>query len=243
MGLKLIDLLRWNSSVTLRGLDGEPIERDGKPVEVFLRVLGDHDLEEAYKASRAASARVRKAMRDKDSDDYLSGVSILEEADRDSCYNIIQAAASNDFASLATANVPRPDLPKLEEVALDPDAPTLEEQEKLDKMIEDTEDGYIKAVTAYRDSRMAELRSILEHMSDEELRARTIEDMGSIRALEAFIKELREQKTFRAAYMDGKFKERAFDSIAEFRSLSPFIKEQIEKAYASLELNPDDIKN
>ncbi len=65
MGLKIADLLKFRSEVTLTHPEtGEPILNpdNKKPVVVYLRLIGDDDVEATHKASRLASATYRRQL-------------------------------------------------------------------------------------------------------------------------------------------------------------------------------------
>lgn len=242
MGIKLIDLLRWSKEIELKKDDGTPVlDKHGESVKVWLRVIGDQDLEDSYRAARAASARRRATLRDKNSDDYLATLSIIEEANQEACTEIIVAAQRRDFNQQAFVNVVRPELPKLNEVAEDADAPTLEEQEKFDQLTEKLNTEYLTALDAYVDDREVALRSELLTKPIDELRDMTAKALADVQSLETFISELNIQKTYRATYSDRLFKEPAFENLHEFRQFK--LREQLMNEYGVLELAPDDVKN
>lgn len=243
MGLKLVDLLRWSKEITLKGVDGNPLLENDKPVKVFLRIIGDQDLDDAYKAARAASARRRASLRDKTSEDYLSSVSAFEDATTDDCVKLIVATRRRDFNNEAYANVVRPELPKIEEIAIDADAPTLEEQEKFDQMVIDINLEYAKALDSYVDEKTLELTSTLGAMPRVELMKETTEAAIDLQALQVFAQEIEIQKVWRAVYTDRTFRERAFENAEEYRQTAAIIKNELQAEYGLLELNPDDVKN
>ena len=65
---KLADLLRWKKEVTLRDKNGKKLET------VYLRVIGDNDMQEIYRSARITSADRRKNLRDPESEDYRDNV-------------------------------------------------------------------------------------------------------------------------------------------------------------------------
>lgn len=241
MGLKLVDLLRWSHEITLKKPDGQPITRDGKPVTVWQRIIGDQDLDDAYRAARAASARLRATLRNRDSDEFLSTLGIVSDAEPSQCVEIVVSASRRDNNSMAFANVERPDIPKIEEIAVDPDAPTLEEQEKFDALIDESNKEYLAALDSYVTEKETELKSELEQLPVEELREKTVQALIDVQALEIFIKELAAQKAYRGTYMDRVFREPAFDSITEFKQSK--VREQLIADYELLEVSPEEIKN
>jgi hypothetical protein len=245
MGLKIADLLKWRSQIVLKDHEGKIITDDkNQPVTVFLRIIGDDDLDASYKAGRIASARLRKALRDPSSDEYLERIDPIKvEEDRDSLIDIIKTSRGSNITSEARSAIDRPELPKIEEFAVDPDAPTLEEQEKLDAAIEESESGYLQAIGKYEADRMLVIEAELKDKSIEELRDIATEEASNIIALSEFLSEILDQKVWRGCYTDKARKERAFDSIQEWRSTDAAIREQLIEAYIKLEQDPDELKN
>jgi len=174
---------------------------------------------------------------------YRDEIELISEATVENCVDLIKAARANIFTAEAQSNVARSELPKIEEFATDPDAPSLEEQEKFDKAVRDIEDSYQKALEDYVKSRIETLESELKAMDLETLRTEAKLETSNIMALAVFMEEVQDQKTWRAIYSDKDFKEHEFKNIEEFRSTHGFIKDQLRLAYQELELNPDEVKN
>lgn len=245
MGLKISDLLKWRTDITLKDLEGKDIidPTTDQPVTLWLRIIGDEDLQETYKKARAASSLRRKSLLDKVSDDYFAAIDPIREGTREELVEIIKAARTSNLAQEAQVNVVRPDEVEIEAVAVDPDAPTLEEQEKLDAANQKQEDDYNKALGEYQLTRIAILDAELEAKTLEELRAMAEDDVITIVAQSAYIGELIDQKLWRAVYLDKTCRERAFDSVEDWRQTDQLIKDQLIERYLKLEQNPDEIKN
>lgn len=233
---KLADLLRYKKKVT--------IEIRGKKLGVrWVRVIGDTDLSEAYRKARIASAKKRKELRDLNSDFYKDELSLIEDTTAEDCIQVILAARENDFRAQAFANVERPNLPALDEVAVDADAPTLEEQEKLDEAIFKTEQDYEKSLEDYVQARITETRTTLESTTLETLRELTKEETINVLALTEFLQQVQDEKIWRAVFYDEECKEREFDSLEEFKDVNSQIKDILYQAYSELELGGEEIKN
>ena len=243
MGLKLADLLRYKKEVKLTN-QGEPILDDkGEPVVAYVRIIGDHDLQEAYKAARVASAKARKALRDKRTIDYREKIEVWDDSTKEECIQIIKAARHNDYLGEAMMAIERPELPTIEEFAKDPDVPSLEEQEKLDAAIEEVDREYKAKMEEYIQTKSTELDSILAKKKLEELRNEAKEFAADVRAMEVFMEELNEQKVYRSVFTDRVCREPAFEDIDEYKNTARPIKLQLMEAYKDLEANPEDIKN
>lgn len=241
---KLTNLLRWKKRVTLTDRTGEPLKDEkGNPVIVWVRIIGDEDQQEAYRMSRIKSYEVRMKLRDESTPDYKDTILPIQNAAKEVAIELVRASRGNNFTAEALANVERPELPTLAEIAIDPDAPTLEEQEKVDQAVLDTETKYQEAVQEYIKTRVAELEAELEAMSLEDIRKEAMVETANAMALSAFLTEVQDEKVWRAIYQDEACTKRAVDSVEEFRALHSTVKAQLINAYNDLELSPDEIKN
>lgn len=235
----LDDLLKYKDKVVLKH------PKTGKDLKaVWVRILGDEDLKEAFRYARIVSAEKRKGLRDKSSDVYRDEIeSILNESSREDQITLILASKENEFANNAPIVVPREDLPKIEEIAVEPDAPTLEEQERLDATEEEQTKKFQDAIEDYIKTKINEVKVSLEEMSDDTVRDLAAIEYTNVQALQAFLEELNDQKAFRGTYSDEACTERGFSSLEAFKNADSSIKTQLITAYNNLEINGDDLKN
>lgn len=241
---KLSSLLKWKKSVVLRDEKGLVIKDDqGNPIIVFMRVIGDKDLEESSSKARFASATKRAALAHEDSEEYVSNVALFNTATREQCLEMTIQGRSANWTAEAMSNVTVPDLPKLEEVARDPDAPTLEELEKFDKLIEETENSYQKSLEEYVQLQETTTRTELVDKTDEELRELAKQQVIIVLSIQAYLDTFIDEKTWRSVYQDDAYVIREFSGIGEFQNLNAHIKEQLREEYRKLESGFDGIKN
>jgi len=244
MGLKIVDLLRWKTSIVLKDeYDKILLDEKGNPVTIYMRVVGDQDLQDAFKLARVRSAEKRKTLRDETSLEYLDQVAPIKEASREDCVELIKTARTQTFQSEAYANVERPEAVKIEEIAVDPDAVSLEEQEQLDAANEKIDKEYEEAIKTYTETRIKETDVEFESVSIENVRSIAELEVSNITSLAIFLQEVLDYKIIMACYTDKALTQKAFDSVAEYRSSNTFIKTQISEAYMRLELGADEIKN
>ncbi len=243
MGLKIADLLRWRGSVELKDAEGKPILYEKKPVTVYVRVIGDQDLQNAYKVARVNSAEARKKLRDETSLEFKDQVEPIRDATKEDCVELILTAREQSFGSDAYANTERPDLVKIEEIATDPDSPTLEEQEKLDAENARVENEFQTALKEYIETKKKEIKAELETLDIEELRKQAELEVSNITSLGLFLQTVQDYKMVYACYNDKTYRERSFETIEEWRETPTVIKEQLLELYSKLELGSEDIKN
>ena len=114
MGLKIAELLRWKTSIQLKDADNQLILDDKKkPVTVYLRVVGDEDLQNAYKEARVHSAEKRRVLRDETSVEFKDQIEPIRDASREDCMELIKIARTQNFQAEANLGVTRPDDIKL----------------------------------------------------------------------------------------------------------------------------------
>lgn len=233
----LDDLLRYKDKVVLKNQKGKTIKT------AWVKVLGDEDVKEAFRASRLASAAHRALLRNKETDTYKDERAAIEEQTREQHIELILASKENVFANEAPLIVPREDLPEMEEVSAMPDAPTLEEQERLDTAIEELDNKFRNALEEYIQTKLNEVKAEIEEKSDEEVLEMAWVEYVNIEALRAFMEELANQQGFRGTFEDEACKKKGFSSVEGFKNAHASIKNQIINAYKELELSNDDIKN
>ena len=234
----LLDLLRYKKEVQVVDPRTNQVVKT-----VWVRVLGDMDSTNAYKKARLASAAKRAALRDPESDDYKDEVEGLITLPEENLKDIIKAARLSNVASEALSSVTRPDLPELDSVSVDPDAPSLEEIEKLDSLEVATEKSYSDEIDAYINARTAEVESLINALSHEDLVATAQADISTIVPFGVFLLELGAYKAFYGTFQDKDCKVREFSSIEDYYQLPKSIQDSLLNALESLEISGAEIKN
>ena len=244
MGLKIADLLRWRTSITIKQENGEPfLNDDNEPITLWLRIVGDEDLQDSYKVGRVASAKKRKEMRDITSDDYITAIEPMLDAPKEALIEVVRTARTQNLYAEAVSVIERPDELQIEEFAIDPDAPTLEEQEQYDAAVAKQTLDYAKAIGDYQIDRVTTIEKELDLLTREEVLTIAQDEISDIAALTAFFTAMTEYKMSKAVYHDKICREPAFADVREYRQTAPIIRDQLVEAYQKLEAQPDEIKN
>jgi hypothetical protein len=234
----LADLLRYKEEIEIR----DP-RTDKLITTVWIRVLGDLDLTIAYKAARIASAEKRLALRDPESVDYKDEVLGVVDLTDEEKIDIIKTSRLSSIVAEATIAVTRPELPRLNEVAVEPDAATLEELEKLDKVEVDVEAEYQKKIDEYITLRTEELGAQLLLLTPEELLHEAKIEVSNLVPFSLFIQELNAQKIFLGTYEDKECTKKAFEKIEDFKQLPKPVQDDLISAMNNLEISGPVIKN
>jgi len=231
------DLFKYKKQVDIKDDKGEVA------ATVWIRVLGDHDLSEAYRHGRIESAKTRKELRDTESDEYFAEIAVIEDGAKEDLIELIKQSLQSDFYAQAQSAIDREDIPKTEDFAIDPDAPTLEEQEKRDMAELQSELDYQKKIKEFTETKELELEERLNTVEREQLVLEARKALTDLRALSAFIEEILDQKVFRGTYTDKECRIRAYKDKDEYMNQHSTVKFQLRNAYQSLELNPEELKN
>jgi len=222
-------LFSWSKETIITGLKG-------KDIKVYLRLLGDADLNRARVMALRRSAEFRKALKDPDSNERIAFIPYKEELSKDILVESIVALSLRDLTqqSLREVVVKPPKDP-------DSDAST-EELEQFQKEV----DEWPKK----RESIVREKIDVLANKRREELRTQT-EDILYDTYLSQLIKELCEQELskrfkeyclFFGTYADKKFTQRFFESFDTFDNLPTEVKDRLIMEYSFLEVESEDLK-
>jgi hypothetical protein len=241
---KLTNLLKWHKQIIIKDEKGLIIrDQNNNPIQMYMRVIGDKDLEDAMLKARFASAQLRKELANLESEQYLANVAVFSEATKEQCIEMIVQGRAANWAGEAFSVVKMPDLPEIKEIAIDPDAPTLEELEKLDNAIFEVNTKYQKELALYVESREKGLRTELKDLPLEELQERAKNEVIIVMAVSTYLDTLADEKIWRSVYQDEEFTIPEFNGIEEFQNLHSFLKDQLRQEYSSLEQGLDEIKN
>jgi len=209
---------------------------------VWVKLMGDEDIKEAYKYARLKSSQMRKKIKDPESVEYQLQVSSLDEQDDKDLYDLIVASKVNDFTRESVAVIVRDELPKLEEVAVEPDAPKLEEQEKLDEAEDSVEQRFTDAINKYVKERQEVLEAELKKYSRKKLVEAAAIELQELAPMQEFRIALDDQKGYRGTFNDKSCKVRTYTDLEEYLNIHSAIKGQLVTAYDELEIDPSELK-
>lgn len=208
----------------------------GEEVPVFMRLVGDADINRARVAALRKSADLRGRLRDINSDERVVFIKDIDDIEIENLVAVIAVFSMRDIAEAATKRlkIKVPKTPKS-------DAKT------------SVQEKYQAELDSYPERRQAELRSLIE--KDIEVLKESLEKEPKEKIYKKYVNimsdELCEQellKTFKSwcaylgSYKNEELSERLFSSYEEFDNLQPNLKEQFINEYSRLELYGDDLK-
>lgn len=207
-----------------------------KTVPVFMRLVGDADINRARVQALRKSAELRKKLRDSDSDERYAFIKDINEFDIENLISLIIVFSMRDLSERASSKlkIRVPKQPRSEA-----------KTEKHEK--------YQQEIDSYPERRQTELKSLLE--KEVELMKKSLEKESKEelykRYVNTIIDELCEQEllsSFRSwccylgTYKNEELTEKLFSSYEEFSNLHSDLKAQFLTEYSTLELYGDDLK-
>lgn len=205
-------------------------------VPVFMRLLGDADLNRARVAALRKSAELRKKLKDDDSDEKLAFIKDVDELEMEQMIAVITAFSMRDLAEKATAKlkIKAPKPPRS-------DAKTV------------MHERYQAEVDSYPERRQKELRSllekeveiikkVLEQESKEEVYKKYVAIMTDEMCEMELLREFKSQCCYYGTYKNKDLSDRLFSSYEEFNNLQSDLKQQFLVEYSKLELQGSELK-
>lgn len=220
----LAKLFRWRTTVTYNG------------VTFYIRVVSDATVEDARKYGLLAARKLRKLLRDVNSDDYMLYLEVYDDYTRDDLSAAIQVAASREVMREYLNANPRQQLEPL------PDNPTQEQYEEHEAAKETRDDEFIVGMQEHVEAWRVDFEKRLADMTDDALRAAArryrIDDLCET----AFNREFEAYVVSASVYADDRYTKRAM-SVDEYKELPTEVQRILYDAYNNMNVSADDIKN
>lgn len=216
-------LFSWKTSIVIND------------VEFHVRIVGDGTVESARDYSLLKSRKLRRRLRDENSDDYIIHIDVVNEYDDEELRNSI--------TNLEMYKVMREYMTRVPKRTPDPlgDFPTLEEQEQYKEEEEKIEEEYIAEVKAHVDNWQGGFEKQLEKLERAELEKRWKTLIVDRVAEEEFQKEFENYILSQSIYLDANFQTQAF-TLEEFLSLPKDIRDKFRDAYNSIDMSSEELK-
>lgn len=226
----LSKLFLWNRSVEIKDDSGNILKT------VWMRLVGDADLNRARVISLRESYKIREALKDETSDEHMAYIAPLKLSDRESIATGVKMMNLGDYMDEARTSV-------LSKFPVEPSSDSsLEEQEKYQKAIDEFPlkwekdmDRELKKIQKREDARIAE-------MTDDALRKEYVDRLVNYICQTMMNSTFHSYCTYFGTYEDSKFRRRAFRSYDDYSNISPKTKQQLEDAYKELEIAVPELK-
>jgi hypothetical protein len=203
---------------------------------VYMRLLGDADMNRARVAALRKSAELRKKLKDLNSDERLAFIKDIDDIELESLIAVVTVFSMRDLSTKAQAKlkIKAPKVPRS-------DAKT------------SVHEKYQAELDSYPERRQAELRELLNKevelmkesltkLGKEEVYKKYIASMIDEMCEQELLREFKSQCCYFGCYKTKELTERLFSSYDEFANLQSNLKEQFLEEYSSMELQGEDLK-
>lgn len=214
----------------------EIVDTQGNTFTVYIRLVGDEDLNRARVAALRKSNELRKKLRDPESDEYnalilfgdfLSKEQLVSEIINYNLIDLYQKAGKE-------VRIPYP-----KEPAGDAE---LEKQEQYQQEIDTWQDRLNAKIQDWLEPRLSKLTLDTEAKSEEVLRKEYKQIKENQVCNAEFQKRFKELCVFYGTFSDSEMKETFFESYEDFANQRSEVKEQYIEFYEALDLSSDELK-
>lgn len=223
-------LFIWGKKYDIIGAD------DKVEATIYMRLLGDADLNRTRVYALRKSQELRKKLRDMNSEERLLYIKDKEEMDKDELVSNVIAFSMRDINNRAykEVRIPRPKQPKSDA--------GLEKMEKYQQEIDEYPEKLKKALEKFMKDEVEKLKKALDSRNEDELYKMYVRTITDEYCEQEAFRAYKEMETYLGCYLDPDYTERAWESFEKYENLMPEYKEQIKAAYETLELKMDELK-
>ena len=211
----LSKLFLWNREVEIKDDLDVVIKR------VWMRLIGDADLNRARVASLRESSKIREALKNKNSDEHMAYVTPIKFTESENIIAGIKLLTISDYSDEARNSV-------ISRFPVEPKSDaSLEEQEKYQKSVDNFPETWGKEIE--KEIRKIDKREIVRFaaMSEEDLKKEYITKLINYICASIMNSTFHSYSTYFGTYEDEKFRRRAFRSYDDYSNISPKLKEQL----------------
>lgn len=222
-------LFQWREEKKIKDINGEEFT-------VYMRLIGDAELNRARVAGLRASGELRKKFKDINSDEYLAYVPDDESMELE---NLVELYLYLNMPNYRESIEKTTKIPFPKEVSSEA---TLEQKEKYQEEVDNYPNKRLEVIRKELDKKVEKERTLLNKKPKEYVidlyKKLIINNMCESRLNTVFLGT----SVVFATYKDNEYKERLFKSFDEFDNLPTFAKEQFIEAYIDLQINVTNLK-
>lgn len=217
-------LFNWKHSFEYRGQ------------RFYQRIVSDMVVEDARRFALLESRKLRRELRNENSDDYLIFIDPVHDLSDDEIRNVLVYAASRDVMQDYIRTNPRRVLDR------PGDGATLEEQEEYEVQLKERDDEYVEDLRTYIDSWEEKYRAGIKDAPREAL-VRLYKTAQTDQVCnDRFTQEFEFYVIAHSLFIDEKMTKKAF-TFEEFRALPDEARSEFRAEYNKINIGADDIKN
>ncbi|MEM4134609.1 MAG: hypothetical protein QXV73_05370 [Candidatus Micrarchaeia archaeon] len=210
--------------------------KNNKTLPVYVRLVGDAELNQARVFALRESAKLRQKLKNPDSDEYLAYIPDFSLMNKHTLIQTLLSAKMTDFMREATKNTKF-------NIPIEPNSDaSLEEQEEYQLEVDNFDNEYNRKFNEELEKIIKREEDVYKSWSEEELRNECIRQTINQICEMYMIDRFRTMCVYFGTYKDQNFKEKLFKSFDEFDNLPKDIKEQFFMAYNKLEISETELK-
>ena len=221
-------LFKWGTSMNLETPQGT--------VVVWLKLLGDADVNKARIFALRRSAEMRRKMADLESDERIALIPVLDTESKDKVVEVLLTLTVKAIAD--TAN-------KAVEIKYPSDlksSASLEEQEKYQQLVDDFPDYVAELHKKAMEKAVAKERKRLKRLSMEKLEVLYVTSLTDNASEAEMYRAFQDRSVWMACYQDENYILPMFAEFDDFINLPTEIKNQLVEFYGTLSIDIDTLK-
>ncbi len=225
-------IFKWGRVFILKGDN----ESDEEGTLIYMKLLGDADVNRARVYALRKSAELRRKLRDQNSDERLAAIRDIEDLSQEDLINYILIFSTREITVNAAkeVKVPVPKMPKSNA--------KLEKVEKYQEELDAYNGKRKAAVDKYVQKEIEKLVNGLKAESKETLYKRYESLLIEEFCEQAAFKAYEDMQIYLGCFKDDEYKELFFSSLEEYDNLLSEQKALIRQAYSTLNIGMDDLK-
>jgi hypothetical protein len=226
----LSKLFTWSKTVPIYDESGS------LRTTVYLRVVGDAEVNKARVFALRESAKLRRLLKTPGTDEQLAFISNTEIQEKK---NMIKSVVLLSMMDLSTAARKEVDIKFPTEPSSDS---TMEEQEKYQEELDNFPEKFNKEVEKLLRKKLSKLEKELEAQPEEQLRKQYLEELIGYICNNRMSEKFLDMCIYFGTFKDKRFKKRSFESFESYDNSPKELKDLLKEAYQSIEINIPDLK-
>ena len=209
---------------------------DDNRVPVFMRILGDADLNRSRVAALRKSAELRRRLKDINSDERLAFIKDIDDLSTDQLTAVIAVFSMRELSEKAQAKmkIKAPKQPRS-------DAKT-SSHERYQAEVDSYPDRRQKELRSLLETEVNSLKKALESETKEFIYGKYVSIMIDEMCEQELLREFKSQCCYYGSFKTEDLSDKLFSSYEEFSNLQTDLKQQFLAEYAKLELNGEELK-
>jgi len=209
---------------------------DYKGNKFYIRIVSESVVNDAQRYALLESRKLRKLLRDSNTDDYLIYLDSISDLEDDEVVAVAVMAASRDvMRDYMNAN-PKPQIDPL------PDNATQEDLENYEQAKEERDELYIKNMQESVEAWRVDFTNMITNQPRDKKEAIARKHRIDRITEDRFTQEFEDYIVASSIYEDKEYKKRAL-SLEQYKSLPADVKTFFKDSYNSITIGADDVKN